>query len=58
MDGAQRIRRLARHLGKRAMHRNAPPAFVLPRADVLVLGGDLAYPNPSEASDGGWGVVL
>lgn len=24
-----------------------PGAMVLPRADVLILGGDLAYPNPS-----------
>lgn len=24
-----------------------PGSAVLPRADVLVLGGDLAYPNPS-----------
>ena len=26
------------------------PRHVLPRADVLVIGGDLSYPNPSEAN--------
>ena len=28
----------------------APATQVLPRADVLVIGGDLAYPNPSNAT--------
>lgn len=46
-DGARRIRKLNLFL-----RRGKKPLLLygLPRGDVLVIGGDLAYPNPSEVT--------
>jgi len=44
--GARRIRKIAAPFAWR--QKTAAPEYALPRGDALMIGGDLAYPNPTE----------